>query len=92
MNQSPSGRLLVMEPDYLPIPKIFVSAVTYTPRGLHTNEDCTPFRDRGVRGMAPSAGGFGGNTPEAKNWVVFGPWFSTHFIVVLVLELVVLGV
>ena len=27
MNQSPSGRLLVMEPDYLPIPEIFVSAM-----------------------------------------------------------------
>ena len=32
-----------MEPDYPPIPEIFVSTVTYTPGGLHTHEDCTPF-------------------------------------------------
>ena len=51
MNQSPSGRLLVMEPNYLLIPEIFVSAVTYTPGGFHTHEDCTPFYDRGVRGV-----------------------------------------
>ena len=27
VNQSLSGRLLVMEPDYLPIPEIFISAM-----------------------------------------------------------------
>ena len=42
--------MLVMEPDYLPIPEIFVSAATYTPGGLHTHEDYTPFRDSEVWG------------------------------------------
>ena len=45
--------LLVMEPNYLPIAKIFVSAVTYTPGGLHTHEECTPFHNGGVWGGFP---------------------------------------
>ncbi len=32
--------MLVMEPDYLPIPNIFVLDVPYTQGGIHTHEDC----------------------------------------------------
>jgi len=58
-----------MEPDYLPIPEIFVSAV-FIP-----HEDCTPFHDGGVwgglppkycrRGVPPLVG-VRGNAPEKK--------------------------
>ena len=76
-----------MEPDYLLIPEIFVSSMTYTPGGLHTHEDCTPFYDRGVRGdIVPPRGPGGvqgpagprrGQRPRSQKWVVlvngFGP-------------------
>ena len=42
--------MLVVEPDNLPVSEIFVSAMSYTPGGLHTHEDRTPFYDGGVRG------------------------------------------
>ena len=82
MNQSLSGRLLVMEPDYPPIPEIFVSAVTYTPGGLHTHEDCTPFRDRGVRGDGLPGWVVQGQRPRSQKsgsfWpMVFGPFYCS---------------
>ena len=87
-----------MEPDYLPIPEIFVSAVfvpqeDFIPQLDFTpHEDCTPFHDGGCEVGHPPRRWFGGNAPEAKNWVVFGTWFSAHCIVVPVLELAVSGV
>ena len=81
MNQSPSGRLLVMELEYLLIPEIFVSAVTYTPGGLHTHEDCTPFYDRGVRGGWPPRLGGSGATPPKPKMGCFGQWFWTIVLV-----------
>jgi len=63
-----------VEPNYLPDSEIFVSAMTYTPGGLQTHEDCTPpkpkmgcfgqwFRTivlvRGFVGPCFSADGFG---------------------------------
>ena len=60
MDQSPSGRLLVMELDYLPILEIFVSAM-FIP-----HEDCTPFHDGGFQGdFVPLQGSRGGSPPPA---------------------------
>ena len=69
------GLVLVMEPDYLPIPEIFVSAVTYTPGGLHTHEDCTPFRDRGVWGELAVLG--------VRKHYIFVSWLCILYRVIL---------
>ena len=81
MNQSPSGRLLVMEPDYLLVPEIFVSAMI-VPQLDFTIRLCIP-GIWGVRGPA---------RPRSQNRLVLAHGFSAHCIVVPVLELVVLGV
>ena len=68
MNQSPSGRLLVMEPDYLPIPEIFVSVVFVPQEDFIPHEDCTPFHDGGCGGLgaAPPIGGSGATPLKPK--------------------------
>ena len=77
--------LLVMELDYLLIPEIFVSAMTYTPGGLHTHEDCTPFCDRGVQGGHPPGWGVRGQRPRSQKSGSFWPmvfdtlYFSSGF-------------
>ena len=72
--------VLVVEPDYLPDSEIFVSAMTYTPGGLHTHEDCTPFYDGGVRGPAPPMG-VRGQRPQSQKMGCFGQWFWTIVLV-----------
>ena len=65
-----------MEPDYLPDSEIFVSAMSYTPGGLHTHEDCTPFYDGGVWGFRSMVldHSFG---PRFCRPMFFGRWFWT---------------
>ena len=64
-----------MEPDYLPIPEIFVSAMI-VPQLDFTIRLCIP-GIWGVRGplLTPGWGCGGQRAPEAKNRVVFGTWF-----------------
>ena len=78
-----------MEPDYLPDSENFVSAVTYTPGGLHTHEDCIPFYDGGVWGPAVPRRGLGGSAPNGGSGATppkpkmgcFGQWFWTIVLV-----------
>ena len=81
-----------MEPDYLPIPEIFVSAMI-VPQLDFTIRLCIP----GIWGvwgplLTPGWGCGGQRAPEAKNQVVFAHGFSAHCIIVPILELLVLGV
>ena len=67
MNQSPSGRLLVMEPDYLPIPEIFVLAMFVPQEDFIPHEDYTPFHDEGCRGTSSPHGGLE-DGPSPRLW------------------------
>jgi hypothetical protein len=74
-DQSPSGRLLVVEPDYLPDSKVcFSHAWTPFPNGGCGGDFPPTTIARGIQGgaetifVAPPGGGLGDSTPEAKYW------------------------
>ena len=68
-----------MEPDYLPIPQIFVLAV-FVPQedfipelDFTPHEDYTPFHDRGGGGTSSHLGGLGGAPPQLGSPGASGP-------------------